>query len=301
MPLIGKVGRRNPKVLFGVGLIYLLLIMGGTTMVYPFLITLTSSMTNDLDYERFSPYPRFWFDKGERYLKFLAEKYSDVARFDYFKAAYRAPAHWGLFRDVAFDPHAIEDLFPVFGAEEDPGRWARVKQIGEDYRCFIEDTYKTREDTEKVMPLYLNYNLPEYQNFTQKRYQDLYVAFEEAAGRGDAAESLSARELERQALSFMGEFRADVYDSFINMNFTSVKNYAYDLSKWIPTQSTRHLDFIEWVRGLPPHHKLPITRHYLWTKFLFDKGWDVQKYNAATGAQLTTLLAAPYPTGDVPP
>ena len=300
MPLIGKVGRKDPRVLLGIALIYILLIVGGTTMVYPFLITLTSSMTNDLDYERFSPYPRFWFDKGERYLKFLAEKYADVARFDYFKAAYRAPAHWGVFRDVAFDPHSVKENFPVFGAEEGPDRWVRVKRIGEDYYRFIKETYRTREETERVMPLFLNYNLPDFQNSTQERYQNLYLAFQAVAGQGDLARSLPKSELERQALSLMGQFRADVYDAFINMNFTSVKNYAYDLSKWIPAQTTRHVDFIDWVRGLPPEDKLPVTRHYLWTKFLFDKGWDMQRYNAATGAHLTTLLAAPYPTGDVP-
>ncbi len=92
MPIISTIGRRSFKIRALVFTIFALLSVGAVSMVYPYLVTVTSAMTDELDYEQFNPYPKYWFDKGQRYLKFLAEKYALAARFDHFKAAYHAPA-----------------------------------------------------------------------------------------------------------------------------------------------------------------------------------------------------------------
>ena len=298
MGLLPRVGRTRPKLALGIGLIYALLTVGGVSMVYPYLVTITSAMTDELDYEQFNPYPKYWFDRSQRYLKFLAEKYALTARFDHFKAAYHTPSHWGGFRDVGFEPDVIANHFPLFGAEQDPTRWQTIQTIAADYNAFIEQHYATRRTSENLMPLFLVYNLPVYQAFTRERYERLYL--ESAASQGVTRDSLSTRALEKRALGLMAQIRGDAYQNFDDMTFDMVANLAYDLPKWIPGQTPRHLDLIDWVRSLPTGEKMPVTRHFLWTKFLYDKGWDKTKYNQATGAKLTTLFAAPYPNGSTP-
>ncbi|MBQ6923395.1 MAG: hypothetical protein IJQ73_02010, partial [Kiritimatiellae bacterium] len=51
--------------------IYLALSVLGLTMVVPFLITLTSSVSNQYDYSRFSPVPRYFFSRGDRFVRNL--------------------------------------------------------------------------------------------------------------------------------------------------------------------------------------------------------------------------------------
>lgn len=295
MALISRVGRKQPKVILGIAVMYLLLVVGAITMVYPFMMTLTAAVSNDVDYWRFSPYPVYWFDKDERYLKYLAAKYADPSRFDHFRTAYHAPEHWGEFRHVTFEPNMFR-YFPVYGTDKDPAGKERLERIGRDYWHFIGQCSVTRRRGERLMPLFLEYNLPEYRNFIQARYQKLCL---DLAEKDTGAEpSLSSRELERNSLDLMAKIRGDAYESYFTMDLSSAKNYAYDLSKWVPTQTPRHADFVDWVRQLPAGHKMPVTRRYLWTKFLVNERWDVEKYENVTGRKLTTILAAPYPTGN---
>ena len=281
MGLLPRVGRTRPKLALGITLIYVVLIVGGVSMVYPYLVTITSAMTDELDYEQFNPYPKYWFDRSQRYLKFLAEKYALTARFDHFKAAYHTPSHWGGFRDVGFQPDVIAKHFPLFGAEQDPARWDKIRRIAADYEAFIRTQYATRATSENLMPVFLVYNLPVYQAFSRQRYETLYL--ESEAPDGVTADDLSTRELERRALVLMAQIRGDAYQNFDDMTFDMVANLAYDLPKWIPGQTPRHLDLIDWVRSLPPDQKMPVTRHFLWTKFLYDQGWGAAKYNRVLG------------------
>jgi hypothetical protein len=57
MPLLPTVGHRTLSMRVITALMYLALTLGGVTMVYPLLITLTASVTNSYDYEEFSVFP----------------------------------------------------------------------------------------------------------------------------------------------------------------------------------------------------------------------------------------------------
>jgi len=60
MSMINTVGRKSLKNRILVSIIYFLLILSGLTMIVPFMITITGSASNDFDYERFMPVPRFF-------------------------------------------------------------------------------------------------------------------------------------------------------------------------------------------------------------------------------------------------
>jgi ABC-type glycerol-3-phosphate transport system permease component len=299
MPLVAKVGRRSARVRLLFALLYLLLGLGGVTMVYPFLITVTAAMSNAYDYWHFSPYPAYWFDPGHRYLKYLAEKYGAPGRFDLFRAAYRTPEHWGEFRHVAFETNVLRH-FPVFGAERRPGGRERLERIARDYEAFVTQVSSTRRGAERLAPLFLSYNLPAYRRFLRERYERL------ALDRRDATRPpggrLTGAALEQEALALMTRVRGDACEDFFAITLADAANYPYELRRWMPRPSAAHLDFADWVTALPPSHKLPVTRHYLWTRFLIEEGWDAADWQAATGENVASILAARYPGGtNLPP
>ena len=71
MPIIATVGRRALRVRVMLLSMYVLLTVLGLTMVVPFLITVTGSLSNELDYDRFSPLPRCVYSKSDRFVKGL--------------------------------------------------------------------------------------------------------------------------------------------------------------------------------------------------------------------------------------
>ena len=71
MPLIPTIGRKSFKNRAIMATIYIVLTLLGATMVIPFLMTLTSSFSSEYDYSRFSPVPRYFFSKRDRFVKLL--------------------------------------------------------------------------------------------------------------------------------------------------------------------------------------------------------------------------------------
>lgn len=293
MGLLPKVGRQTPMIRLGIGIIYLLLTLGGLTMVYPFLVTLTGAVSNRYDYDRYSWYPRYWFDRGERYLKYLCEEYGDPARFDYFRNAYRAPAHWGSFRDIANESNPLK-YFPLYGVENDPQKWERLQRIADDYARFLDETTSTRAGRENVVPLFIRFRTPDFRQFIARRYTT--VAREE--GCGDKGATLT-----EAALRCMAAIRGDRYETFDSVSLEMYINSPMNLPKWFPQLSGRHVDFIDWLATLQPTDLLPVTRRYLWWSFLTRKNISVADYNAAAGLTATpralpSLESVSYPSGD---
>ena len=72
MPIIAEVGRRSFQIRLLLVSMYLILTILGICMVYPFLITLTSSISSDMDYNRFSALPRFFWSREERFVRGLS-------------------------------------------------------------------------------------------------------------------------------------------------------------------------------------------------------------------------------------
>jgi len=76
MPIIDVVGRKSFKSIMIYILLYILLIIGGVTMVYPFLLMLAGSTTNDVDYQEYRIVPKYYFDNEALYRKYVADKYT---------------------------------------------------------------------------------------------------------------------------------------------------------------------------------------------------------------------------------
>lgn len=79
MPILSTIGRRSPGGRLMTLGIYTLLIAGGATMIYPFLLMVSTAFTSETDYSDFRVIPRYFYDEESRYTKFLAEKYQNMS------------------------------------------------------------------------------------------------------------------------------------------------------------------------------------------------------------------------------
>ncbi|HEY3377434.1 MAG TPA: hypothetical protein VGL77_08055, partial [Armatimonadota bacterium] len=69
MPIIDEVGRKSWHIRVVTALMYVVLAVLGVAMVYPFLITLTASTSNAMDYRRFAPISRAIWSHEERFVR----------------------------------------------------------------------------------------------------------------------------------------------------------------------------------------------------------------------------------------
>lgn len=81
MPLIPKVGRKSFKMRLLVATIYGVLSLGAVTMVYPFLLMLSTSITSSTDTNEFRVIPRYLLHEEALFAKYVDDKYSgDIER-----------------------------------------------------------------------------------------------------------------------------------------------------------------------------------------------------------------------------
>ena len=290
MPIIPKVGRQSVPVVTFIVVSYLLLTLGGLTMVVPFLIMLSSSVANEWDYERFSPVPRYVFDRPERYLKFLAEKYLNVQRvfprdFRLFAAAYEPKPHWVSFRAIREDPDAANLRPFLFGQEE--ARADQLRQMRRDYLEWIDAC-----DPLWTLPMFARLTRPAYQTFMRSKYEGAYL---DAQGveRGD----LSKSDLEAGALAAMADaWQEAKFTRFFYLEMGSEAAYPYHLREWLPPLDERRFqDYLEFVRSLPGDRRIPITARHLWLRFLDNAAGDLDEFVNATGLRVDSYSKVPFP------
>lgn len=74
MPLIPVVGRKTLTARLLIAGLYLVLGLGGLTMVYPFALMLSTATTGNADWQAFRLVPRYWLDDAELLRKYLCDK-----------------------------------------------------------------------------------------------------------------------------------------------------------------------------------------------------------------------------------
>ena len=79
MSLIGRVGRKRPRARLAMALVYLALILGATTAVYPFLFMASTGFKGPTDQNDNKVVPSFWSDNQELVNKYRDDKYAGDA------------------------------------------------------------------------------------------------------------------------------------------------------------------------------------------------------------------------------
>ena len=122
MPLISTVGRRSTSTRILLASMYVLLVAGALTMIYPFTLMMTTATTSRADYEEFRLIPRFWHNDLALFKKYIV----DAAWVDDL-ATWFGEDKWFHARDIR-----IEELEAVAGVPE-----AHRRAITDDWREFM--------------------------------------------------------------------------------------------------------------------------------------------------------------------
>lgn len=278
MPIVPKVGRKNASVIGFLSGSYLLLTLGGLTMVIPFMIMLTSAVSNQWDYERHSPVPLYIFDRSERYMKYVSEKYLSVQRefprdWRLFSAAYEPPAQWTSFRAIREDPDYGRRPPLLFGSEQ--GREEQLERIRADYERWLDSL-----DPMMTIPMFGRFTIPAYQDFIRAKYERQYLEV-----TGKTRDQIDARELERGALGAMADTWQEArFTSFFYLKMITEAALPYHLREWLPPlDEKRFQDYMDFLQALPAERKMPITARHLWVRYLESSAGDLAAFREATG------------------
>ncbi len=127
MPIISPIERRTPIGRFAVGTIYVLLVIGAISMVYPFLLMLRLATADAVDQHSLSPLPAFWWDEDVLVRKYLENQYSEKGQqlaYAYGSTEWTAFAQAEGFWEESFQP--LESV-----------PFAAIEQRTTDYRDYL--------------------------------------------------------------------------------------------------------------------------------------------------------------------
>lgn len=96
MPIIATIGRKQPKARLLIAVMYVVLAVGAVTMVYPFLLMISSSFTSPVDMNEFTIVPRYFHSDDVLYRKYIESKYNE----DVVKYNIRFGTDWTKFENV---------------------------------------------------------------------------------------------------------------------------------------------------------------------------------------------------------
>jgi ABC-type glycerol-3-phosphate transport system permease component len=140
MPIIDPTGRRHWKIRLVILSIYLLLTLLGVMMVYPFLITVSSSVSSPTEYYRYAPLPGSFFSRDERFVRLLTPYFPAQMRLnmDQFSLFFRnVPQAWTSWTTVGDDRQGIATFARSYLAMADnPVTWRQVQCAAKDYADF---------------------------------------------------------------------------------------------------------------------------------------------------------------------
>ena len=124
MPIITPIGRKSLKVRVVVAAIYVLLITGAVTMIYPLLLMLAGSIKSDTDFYWISPVPRYLWNDDILWMKYVESKYETIAAAE---TAYRRPiGSWRRLKPLAAEhtDRRVLDEFEAYRQTRSwPGHW----------------------------------------------------------------------------------------------------------------------------------------------------------------------------------
>lgn len=98
--------RRTGKGRLFLALVYALLALGGVTMVYPFMVMLSASVSTSYDYHRHAPVLKAFWNRGDRFMRSIAANFSRFPR----EVFPDASASWGSWISVAKDSAGVAEF-----------------------------------------------------------------------------------------------------------------------------------------------------------------------------------------------
>jgi len=236
--------------------IYVLLCLGSVTMIYPFGMMLTGSISSRYDYEKYNFLPEFIGNEKKQFAKFLFEKYSEKY-FSLFASTYKLKAEHASWRIISFDDDFVD--------QEPAEAFAGYDLQPEAYKRITEDFYefKTRVDTREVVL----YDPVEVNDRYWRYLKELYL------GRTDGDHRQALIELRRQAGLTVPEFR---------MILAPVET-EWMRARWFPSFNRQFQDWIAFKEQQGKDFWCVIPTDMFWQQYLNERYGRINKLNTMWG------------------
>ncbi len=264
MPVILKVERKSAGARFFLAAVYAALIMGGITMVWPFLVMLSASFTGSYDYHRYSPVVRALWSRPDRYMRYLSGCFErfPVELFP------RAPRQWGSWMVVSRDEAGCRDFVAGELAQaDDPATLARWELAAADYARFNFD-YDPFNTT-------CHYDPRHVAAFVRRHFEER-VRQENPA----AFAALSAAERREAALALLNREWTIRYRSFFGIRMVAEKRAPLHHAGWdVPLDNPRFTVFQDFKQA---YRELEFASGCeSWTRFAARNGGKTESNRAA--------------------
>ena len=264
MPVISHTDRKSYKGRLLILCIYLALLLGGATMVYPFLIMLTGAMGTPFDYERRAAWPRFLVSREDRFMRALVGFFPPSHRNSlrqlraYFP---EVPADWQTWPQIG-DESKSSDAFARVQLKklENSATREQVQAQANDYAAW----FKTQDLRETILAYDNRYIAP----FLRERYGSLdaynrvwEVSIDDFSKA--AAPEWSGEPIDQQTYVPLDDVR---YQDLLRFR------EAYQKNKWTP-----------FLQDAPASYLRPASLRYLWEDYASEKAPQEAKSFPASG------------------
>ncbi len=221
MPLLSVVGKRTWSQRSFVWLIYANLVFFGASMAIPFMITLTGSVTNSFDYERFSIVPRSLWSSSDRFMKGLP-MFSVAA-----DILPERPAGWTTWRAIGLDTERVDEVGRRY-LDADEAEFSRWRTQAADYSDFT-----------------LGYSLDDTRAIFTNEFaaETMLRHYEEQARRADPEARLRGKALERAALERLSARWGVPIENYIAIRFDSERRSPMWQQSWFPRGNAKWEDY----------------------------------------------------------
>jgi len=268
MPIIPRVGRRSPSVIAVIAAIYVMLCLGSFTMIYPFCMMLTGSISSRYDYEKYHWLPTFIFSKEKQFCKFLFEKYGE-RYFTIFASTYGLTSEHASWRDVAFDdePGADEGSNKTDFVNEEPAEaYYGYAQRPEIYEKIAKDFYEFKETLDpREIVLYDPVTVDDrYWRFLKNLYMER---------TGNVSEEKALIELRKQTGLTAQEFRMIV----------ARPEVEWMRAHWFPSTNQAYRDWVDFKSRQEKQMWCVIPTQLFWQRFLAERYGTIAKLRERWG------------------
>jgi hypothetical protein len=234
----------------------------GATMVVPFLITVTSSTTNDFDYFRFHPVPRYFWSENDRFMKAMVPYFNTYRNWNDQMRCYLPgmPGHWTSWEVIGQDVQSTDRIATecLNAYEKDP---EKMHLIAKDYSLFS-DAYPLLDT---VVPIQEIQGVTFMKEHYEKVYSDLHP---------EKYDDMSRSEKRKAALKLLSKTWELPFESFYNANFKTEMKYPMGFQGWFPpTNNPKYKDYLHLKEAYREQFFTPGVRRK-WLSLLADKDID---------------------------
>ena len=264
MAIILQVSRHGWKTRLLIGTMYALLLAGSVTMIYPFWLMLSGSVSSEYDFNDFRLIPKYLFSDDALLGKTLYERYGKT-NFATFAARYGLMESYYGWNDLRGREQLLDSLYKEEKelCRKSPG--AAEKILG-DYRDF-----KLSLPPQEIDPLYPDKPAP-FREFLRKKY---------------GGENITEQEL-------IDKINRKWTRAFTTLNTVlPVPGRLYERS-WLPSKRPDYDDYMEFVATLPAENRALISSGEFFIRYLMLRFNTVHGLNKNFGSDFKRLSDVPY-------